>query len=767
MDPLALLLLLLGGSLVPATVVSARAIEAKRWRRSLVAFQLQPPAALTLDEVTAWLSNIAAVTHPSTRFAWLPLPPVCLEVVSTQRGVRFYVLVTKSATAQLLAGIRATMPGCRLTEAPDYLIHRPAFQVAAELTMTSHVRQLAVDRAETASTALLAALQPVTGTSEVVLQWLFTSAGTPVPVPTAQASRDSDAAWSWENTLPKDAEAVQSLRAKHRDALLMMVVRTGVVAPSRAQALALFRRLWNNWHGLNAPGVRLRRRWLPSSIVVERLTRRAMPVLRWPLTLSTREAAGLLALPVGNVRLPGVALGAARQLPPSPRMASAGIEIGLSNYPGMADRALRIRTKDRLRHMHLIGPTGTGKSTLMARLALQDISVGRGVIVIDPKGDLVTAIAERIPAHRRDDVVLLNPAATDRYLIGFNPLNVTDGGERARELVADHVLNIFHSIYRDFWGPRTDDILRAALFTLTHTRAPDGSAFTLIEVPELLTNPALRRYVTAHAGLPQHLRLYWQQFDAMSEEARLQAIGPVLNKLRAFSMRTPVRLLLGQSRGVRIDYRFCRRGILLVSLAKGALGSETANLLGSLFVAALWQATLTRIQLPVDRRSPLFAYLDEFQDVVRLGAATELADMLAQARGLGLGLVLAHQYLNQLPDAIQMAALGTVRTSIVFQTEYADARLLAKRFAPLTPEDLQGLDTYEVAARLCVHGSTAAPVTGITLPLTEATGSADELAELSRSRYGLAREAVEAALQGRVAVSTKATAGRRRRGGSA
>jgi type IV secretory pathway TraG/TraD family ATPase VirD4 len=448
-------------------------------------------------------------------------------------------------------------------------------------------------------------------------------------------------------------------------------------------------------------------------------------------------------------------------------MSSCGAIIGMSNYPGMTAQPLTLKTPDRLRHMHLMSPTGAGKSTLMARLALTDIEAGRSIIVIDPKNDLVDAILARIPEHRRDDVVVLNPAETGGHIVGFNPLNVAGHGENARELVADHVLGIFHSIYREFWGPRTDDILRAALLTLTHTTGPAGTAFTLIEVPELLTNPALRRYIGSQASLPDHLRSYWQQFDAMSEDARRNAIGSVLNKLRAFTMRTPVRLMLGQSQGVQLDYRFCRKGILLVPLSKGTLGGETANLLGSLLVAALWQTTLGRIRLPADRRPAMFAYLDEFQDVVRLGVGSDLADMLAQARGLGLGLVLAHQYLYQLPEAIQQAVLGTVRTQVTFQCEYADAVMLAKRFAPLTADDLQGLGEYEIAARLAVNGSTLAPVTGTTLALDAPRGDPDELAATSRNRYGLPRADVEAALRARIAVvADNRVAGRRRRGGS-
>ncbi|GLZ40933.1 hypothetical protein Acsp05_45570 [Actinokineospora sp. NBRC 105648] len=327
--------------------------------------------------------------------------------------------------------------------------------------------------------------------------------------------------------------------------------------------------------------------------------------------------------------------------------------------------------------------------------------------------------------------------------------------------MADRVLTILHSIYREFWGPRTDDLLRAALFSLTHTRAPDGSDFTLIEIPDLFTNPGLRQYVMRQPSLPPHLRTYWQQFDAQSTEARLNAIAPVLNKLRAFTMRTPIRLMLGQSDGIRLDAQFRRKSVLLVSLAKGALGSESAHLLGSLFVGALWQATLSRTQFPPERRAPVFAYLDEFQDIVRFGTSSDLADMLAQARGLGLGLGLAHQYLNQLSATMQQAVLGTVRSTVAFQTDHNDAVALARRFAPLVAADLQGLSAYEIVARLSTNGATGMPVTGVTLPLSEATGGAHELATASQQRHGRTRDTVEAGLEARLDLPGPVRPGRR------
>jgi hypothetical protein len=258
------------------------------------------------------------------------------------------------------------------------------------------------------------------------------------------------------------------------------------------------------------------------------------------------------------------------------------------------------------------------------------------------------------------------------------------------------------------------------------------------------------------------VRPFWAAYEEMSDGERAQVIGPSLNKLRSFTTRTALRLMLGQDDGFRLADVFTKRRILLVALPAGIIGTDTAALAGSLILAGLWQATLARVAVPAQQRHHVFIYLDEFQQVLRL--PLDLADMLAQSRALGVGLVLAHQYLGQLSESIRTAVLGTVRTQIAFQVEHDDARTLAPRFAPLSAHDLSGLAAYEIAMRPCVGGTTLAPVTGRTLPLPEPATDSAGLAEAARERYGRPRVEVEAALRARVQEPTKRQPSGRSRG---
>jgi GTPase SAR1 family protein len=749
------LLVLFGGISLFGIIIGARLVEAKSWRSNLTAYRLTLPNGLAADDVARWLTNVSGLTHPPL-WSLFPMPPICLEIVaSATEGITYYLLTAKSNEAQVLSGLRSSLPGIRLEPAPEYFDQRPRLTIAAELGMTNYGRQLSVDRAEAINSAVLSSLLPLVGNEEIRLQWIMTGAGTPKPIHSA-STKKGDRSWSgylFEGDVPADVEALRALRLKQQDAQILATARIGISAPSKARAYKLLGRVWGNFHGANAVGVCIVRRWIPSSIVADWLSARKYPVTRWPLILGAHEAAALIALPTGSAVLPGISLGSARQLPPSTNTNSYGAAIlGASNYPGMTDRLLAISAEDRTRHLYVVGPSGSGKSVLLTRLILGDIHAGYGVIAIDPKGDMIPDVLARIDKKDADRVLVIDASKRDRP-IGFNPLGNVHT-EEEQELAVDGILTIFKEIWSSFWGPRSDAILRASLSTLVRTRAADGSSFTLCELVPLLTEPAFRRYVVSRPGLPDSLKAYWQRYETLSDGAREQAIAPLLNKLEAFTSRTPIRLMLGQtSGGLNFSDAFMRRRVVLISLAQGQLGEETAALLGSLLTFSMWQAALRRVNVPLEQRFPVFGYIDEAQAVVKL--PVPLPDMLAQARGFKFGLTLANQYVSQLSDAVQAAVLGTVRSQVAFHVEYEDARLLERRFAPLTADDLQGLGAWEIAVRPSVNGGTGAVVTGTSLPLAEATADPEQLARASRMRYGLARAEVEAALTARIQVPTR------------
>lgn len=732
--------------------------------RTFVAFAVHMPGDVSSEEIALWLGMVAA-NHQLPRGAFRPATPLFLEVRATERGIRHYILIPRSAQSQLLSSIRAGLPGARVEAAPPGVFDRHRFRAAVEMRLTTTRQPLAVERGTAVTAALLASLQPLRHGEAICLSWSLCGASSSARTPALGPRSFLTEFWP-ELAKPRDSEAVRAWHHKQSEPLLWATLRIGADAASPRRARALLASTTATFRSMNAPDVLLRPSSAPDRLIAKRMAAHTWPLTRWPLLLNTNELSGLIGVPYHGLVLPGLAAHTARQLPPPTTPVRSGLMLGRSNYPG-TNLSLVIGTEDRLRHLHLIGPTGVGKSTLIANLALQDIAAGRGIAVIDPKNDLVDDILARIPDSRRDDVVVLDPSAVDQQIIGFNLL----GGlrnEADRELVVDHVLHIMSSLWADSWGPRTSDVLRSALLTLTHTRAPDGSAFTMAEVAPLLTEPGFRRFVTGLSTVPDAVRPFWQFYEQQSQAQQVQIIGPSLNKLRALTTRTPLRLMLGQSRGIEAGDLLRPGRTLLVKLSKGTVGTDTAQLLGALLVASLWHATLKRAAIPAVQRRPYFIYADEFQDILRL--PLDMGDMLAQARGLGVGLVLAHQHFGQLPESIKRAVLGTVRSSVVFQLDYDDAQLVARRMEPLSVSDLTGLSAYEVALRLCVHGHTGSPVTGVTLPLAGVTTDAVQLAEYSRAHFGMPRTDVEDGLRARITLPTKPTNsgqqsfGRRKRG---
>lgn len=753
--------LLVFGLLIFALVLLARLLDTYAWRQSLTAFKLYPPAGLTPENVTAWLGSLSALTHAS--WWWLlPYPPLVIEVVATSEGIAHYLLLPEQQRGAILASCRAHLPGARIEDAPEYLASRPRFLLAAEWRLSNRRRSLGVDRVQAATTGLLASLQPLGPGELVCVQWTLTGGGTPSPVRNTNG-KNHDTSWRFVADNPTDADDVRATRMKQREGpLLRAVGRLGVIAASRSRGYTLFGRTWGTLRQLNAPGAQFIRRLLPVSLVAGRLYRFALPLTAWPVVLNPCEAAGVVSLPMSDTPLPGLALRSSRQVPPPHGLSRNGVTLAISNYPG-SHRQLKLSRDDRLRHLYAVGPVGVGKSTLLANMAVQDMAFGDGLALIDPKGDLARDVLARVPEHRYNDVIWFDLADTANP-IGLNVLR-TGQDEHGRELATDFVLSVLRSLWAQFWGPRTDDVLRAALLTLTHTQAADGSAFTLVEVPELLTNLPFRHFVTEQPTVPTSLRQFWVWFEHISDAERMQVIGPVLNKLRQFTTRTALRLTLGQSKGLDIPTLIRRRKILLVTLSRGIIGTEAAYLLGSLLVAGFYQATLGRAVLEPSQRRPYWLYLDEFHQVARLSVS--LTDMLAEARGLGVGVIMANQYVSQLSPEMRAAVLGTVRSQVVFQVEHDDAKLLEPRFAPtLTASDFTGLAAYEVALRLCSGNQVLTPTTGSTLPLPEPTADKDRIRELSRTRHSLRRADIESALQTRLSTPAMgAVPGRRQRGG--
>jgi hypothetical protein len=365
-----------------------------------------------------------------------------------------------------------------------------------------------------------------------------------------------------------------------------------------------------------------------------------------------------------------------------------------------------IRRADRRGHMYLLGKTGTGKSSLMEALMLDDLRKGRGFALIDPHGDLVKKIKRSIPDERWKDVIDFDVPNPDQPY-GFNPLANVPIGKRA--LAASGLVQVFRHLWLDSWGPRLEYILRNCLLSLL-----DYPEATLSDILRILSDRPFRDKVVAHIDNKQ-IREFWQnEFNTYPERFRVEAVSPIQNKVGAFLSNSLLQKIVTKpTKPLNLRRTMDEGKILLVNLAKGSIGEDTSNLLGSLLISRFDLAALSRADQQEQERQDFSLYLDEFHNFT----TQSLMFMLSELRKYRLSLVLAHQYLTQLQPNIRDAILGNVGTLVVFRIGAVDAEYIALEFAPTFKiTDFTNLPNYHIYLKMMIDGKISAPFSAVTLP---------------------------------------------------
>ncbi|WP_061294073.1 type IV secretory system conjugative DNA transfer family protein [Herbidospora cretacea] len=444
--------------------------------------------------------------------------------------------------------------------------------------------------------------------------------------------------------------------------------------------------------------------------------------------LSISELAALAHLP-WDADAPGITRAGARPVVPSPavpRNAADGPVRVLGDADSGPRRPVAVPVADGRQHTHVMGGTGVGKSTLLANLVLADARAGRGALVIDPKGDLINDIMARLPERAIGRTVVFDPQAPGRP----PSINVLAGSDPA--FAVDSLVTIFHRCFSSAWGPRIDDLLRSTCLTLTKVLGPRA---TLGEVPRLLTDSAFRARITAQVD-DELLAGFWDSYQSLTPAGQATVIGPVMNKLRAVLLRPFIRQALTSPKTtVPVGQILSDGGLILARLPKGVLGDDAARLFGSILLAHTWQAATRRARLSEQDRPDTALVIDECHNFLNLPG--HINDVLAEARGYRLSLILAHQHLDQLPADLREALSADARNKIYFASSPKDASELKHHTSPLiTPHDLTHLGAYQAVGRLVVDGQQTPAFTFRTRPLPPATpGREQEIREASCDRY--------------------------------
>jgi len=385
-----------------------------------------------------------------------------------------------------------------------------------------------------------------------------------------------------------------------------------------------------------------------------------------------------------------------------------------------------IKKPDRRRHIYMIGKTGTGKTTLIANMAINDMRNGEGLAVIDPHGDLCEILLNYIPSYRVNDCCYLNPADFE-HPFRLNPLEVRT--HEHAELVASGIVSIFHKLYHYSWGPRLEYILRNTLLTLT--QVPDA---TLVQVPEILANAHYRKKV-AEKLKDKVLKSFWEnEFSQMSDRLRSEAISPILNKVGQFVSSPMIRNILKYPKSTIDLEKMMNEGkILLVNLSSGKLGEDNSALLGAMFISKLQLAAMARVNISEEKRKDFYLYVDEFQNF----ATESFIKILSEARKYRLDICVANQYIGQLEERIQKAIFGNAGTLLSFIVGANDARSLSREFGQTyKEEDLVAMGKYQIITKLAIDDLTSTPFPAATMPLPRCHNkNRQKVIRVSRERY--------------------------------
>lgn len=465
------------------------------------------------------------------------------------------------------------------------------------------------------------------------------------------------------------------------------------------------------------------------------------------LPLNLKELATVFHFPYGISKVPTLKQARSAIAPAPQEVPHEGVLLGVNNYRG-ENREIHMAREDRVRHFYVVGQTGTGKTTVLKNMIIQDIKNGDGVCFIDPHGSDIEDILANIPRERIDDVIYFDPAYTARPM-GLNMLEYDSRYPEQKTFVVNELLAIFNKLFdmKVAGGPAFEQYFRnSALLVMEHPE----SGNTLLEIGRVLADKAFRDMKLAHCQNPI-IKQFWENAEKTSGEQSLQNFVPyITNKFDVFVSNDIMRPVIAQEKSV-FNFReiMDEKKILLVNLSKGRLGDINASLIGLVLVGKILMAALSRVDSLGAGQKPndFYLYIDEFQNVT----TDSIATILSEARKYRLSLNIAHQYIAQLKEEIKNAVFGNVGSMAVFRVGVEDAEMLAKQFDPVfTSQDIIKLDNYNCYVKMLANGMPTKPFNMQTLaPEKGMPDIVTKIKELSYIKYGRDRADVEAEILNR------------------
>ncbi len=460
------------------------------------------------------------------------------------------------------------------------------------------------------------------------------------------------------------------------------------------------------------------------------------------IPLNLKETASILHFPLTSTAAPSLKESGAIYAPAPVNLPQSGTLLGV-NRQNDSETKIYLGREDRMRHLYVIGQTGTGKTTLLKNMVIQDIYAGAGVCMIDPHGSDIDDILGLIPKERAEDVIYFDPSYTARPM-GLNLLEYDPKYPEQKTFVTDEIYGIFRKLYADVpeaFGPMFEQYYRNATMLVLDDPL---SGNTMLEIYRVFADEKFRELKLSRCKNPVVIEFWKSIAEKARGEAALSDIAPyIVGKFDVFLSNEIMRPIIAQEKSA-FNLREAMDGgkILLINLSKGRLGERNASLLGLIIVGKVLMAALSRVDIPDEsKRKDFYLYIDEFQNVT----TNSITQILSEARKYRLGLTIANQFIAQLEEGIKNAVFGNVGSLAAFRVGRDDADYLEKQFAPIfKAEDLLKIENRKACLKLLVNGAPAKPFTLETLPpQVPDKALARALKEASYLKYGRERSEVE------------------------
>ncbi|MDD2274518.1 MAG: type IV secretion system DNA-binding domain-containing protein [Candidatus Pacebacteria bacterium] len=428
--------------------------------------------------------------------------------------------------------------------------------------------------------------------------------------------------------------------------------------------------------------------------------------------LGIEELTSIFHFPTPLTKTPNIKTVKSKVSVPPTNIPKEGLLLGYNIYRE-EKKDIHLKKDDRRRHMYIIGQTGTGKSSALSSMALQDIKNGEGMGMLDPHGDLIDDILSKMPKDRIEDVVLFDPTNLERS-IGLNMLEYDTRFPEQKTFIVNEMINILDKLYdlRQTGGPMFEQYARNALMLLMDD---PNEVYTLMEVPKVLADADFRKRLLLKCKNFLVKEFWEKQAEQAGGEGALKNMVPyITSKFDNFISNDYMRPIIGQTKST-FNFREIIDGkkVFLVNLSKGRLGELNSSLLGLIITSKMSLAAFSRVDIPEDQRNDFYLYMDEFQNF----ATSTISTILSEARKYRLSLIISHQFIAQLPEEIRDAVFGNVGTIASFRVGAEDSQFLEKEFEPIfNSQDLMNIDNFNFYIKMMIDGQTSKPFNIKTYP---------------------------------------------------